>query len=68
MTSEERKQVLELAQCGPSTTKCACKCPDGPCEHKWDGEGWESDDGLLGSSTCSRCGKRAIDHDQWVGP
>lgn len=42
--------------------KCYCACgSDGPCEHKWDGEWWESDDGCS-SATCSRCGMTAMSH------
>lgn len=57
---------VEVFLCGPSTAKCSCKCPDGPCEHVWDGEGVE--DELMSSVTCSRCGMAAISHDIWVGP
>ena len=28
----------------PGACYCAC-ATGGPCEHKWDGEGWESEDG-----------------------
>lgn len=48
---------------------CYCACADGgPCEHKWDGEGWESADGLGWSATCSRCGMTAMSHDMRNGP
>ena len=56
---------------GSSSPKCRCKCPDGECEHVWDGE-WveEKFEGGGGTSsvTCSRCGMRRIDHDMWCGP
>lgn len=36
---------------------CYCDCGNGgPCEHKWDGEVYESEDGRCWSATCSRCG------------
>ena len=46
---------------------CACRCPDGPCEHVFDG--WEDDpDGRGGSVLCSRCGTSAMAHDLRVMP
>ena len=33
----KRLNELTLHQCGPSTTLCKCSCPDGDCEHVWDG-------------------------------
>lgn len=47
---------------------CYCACPNGPCEHRWDGEGYESDEGRVWSATCSRCGMTAMSHDQRVMP
>ena len=48
---------------------CYCACgTGGPCEHAWDGEPWESEDGLAWSSTCSRCGCASMSHDMRVGP
>ncbi len=42
---------------------CYCACSTGgPCEHKWDGEWWTSDDGASSSVTCSRCGMTAMSH------
>lgn len=41
---------------------CACKS-GGPCEHKFDGDPYESKDGSLWSATCSRCGMMAFSHD-----
>lgn len=48
---------------------CYCDCAGhGPCEHKWDGEPYESEDGSLYSATCSRCGMLAYSHSLRVGP
>jgi len=47
---------------------CYCNCPEGPCEHKWDGPEWVSADGCAASSTCSRCGITAMSHDMRVLP
>lgn len=42
---------------------CYCACGNGgPCEHKWDGTPYESDDGSTWSVTCSRCGMTAMSH------
>ncbi len=46
----------------PHSCYCAC-ASGGPCEHKWDGETYESGDGAVGSATCSRCGMTAMSHD-----
>lgn len=57
--------------CGPSTPTCRCKCPDGPCEHVFDGpfiEHRDEDGCHTGTATCSRCGMEAIVHDLWVLP
>lgn len=45
---------------------CYCDCANGgPCEHKWDGEPYESDDdgAFVSSATCSLCGCVALNHD-----
>lgn len=46
---------------------CYCACPDGPCQHVWDG-----DDVTIGdngcSVTCSRCGEMAFAHDLRCAP
>lgn len=48
---------------------CYCACGHGgPCEHKWDGEWYESQDGCMQSVTCSRCGMTAMSHDLRTGP
>ena len=56
----------------PSNFKpAACYCASGtggPCEHTWDGEAWEGEDGLCWSRTCSRCGCTAISHDMRNAP
>jgi hypothetical protein len=51
----------------PAACYCACSS-GGPCEHKWDGDGVEFDDGHGWSSTCSRCGCMSISHDMRVLP
>jgi hypothetical protein len=45
---------------------CCCACPDGPCQHVWDGPDHEED--CLVSATCSRCGTVAAYHDMRVMP
>ena len=45
---------------------CYCACPDGPCEHTWDGKPYESEG--LWSTTCSRCGVTSFSHSMRVGP
>lgn len=48
---------------------CYCSCgTGGPCEHQWDGDAWESEDGCAWSTTCSRCGMTALSHDARVMP
>lgn len=46
---------------------CYCACPEGPCEHKWDGKPYESDDGCEWSTTCSRCGTTSMSHSMRSG-
>lgn len=48
--------------------RCACACPDGPCDHLFNGEWMEWDDGRMASATCSRCGLTAMSHSMSVGP
>lgn len=45
---------------------CYCACPDGPCQHIWDGPEYTDDN--CSSVTCSRCGTPAIYHDMRCGP
>ena len=47
---------------------CYCACPDGPCQHIWDGPSVEFDDGHGMSVTCSRCGTLAFSHDMRFAP
>jgi hypothetical protein len=47
---------------------CYCNCPEGPCQHKWDGPWWTSGDGCTGSATCSKCGELAFNHDMRCAP
>lgn len=51
----------------PNACYCACTTK-GPCEHKWDGEGYESEDGSMWSATCSRCGSTAFSHSMRTAP
>lgn len=51
----------------PDACYCACST-GGPCEHKWDGEGYEPEDGSFWSATCSRCGCTAMSHDMRCAP
>lgn len=47
---------------------CYCDCANGgPCEHDWNGEPYKSDDGLMWSATCARCGIAAISHSLHCG-
>ncbi len=51
------------------TGKCYCACPDGPCQHVWDGPEYIENDegGFMSSRTCSRCGAVAAHHDmRWM--
>lgn len=44
---------------------CYCACPDGPCEHAFDGDRslTDDEDRICGSEQfCSRCGTGALDH------
>lgn len=45
---------------------CYCACPNGPCEHTWDGPAFEGDN--LFSATCSRCGVLSFTHSMRVMP
>lgn len=40
---------------------CYCACPDGPCQHKWDGPTVEEEN--MVDTTCSLCGASAFSHD-----
>lgn len=51
----------------PDACYCACGT-GGPCEHRWDGEEYISEDGCLCSATCSRCGMTAFSHSMRYAP
>lgn len=49
------------------TSGCYCACPDGPCQHEF--EGWrEFEDGNGGERVCKHCGLGAMSHDLRVAP
>lgn len=51
-----------------NSSACYCACSSGgPCEHQWDGEGIEIDDGAGWTATCSRCGCTAMSHSLRTG-
>lgn len=49
----------------PSRSGCYCACPDGPCQHRWDGP-WRDFEceggGGGGEVTCSHCGLGSMSH------
>lgn len=55
---------------GFDTEACYCNCPDGPCEH--DFQGWREfeceDGGGGGEQVCSRCGQGAMSHSMRTMP
>ena len=56
---------------GGGTEDCYCACPDGPCQHEF--EGWRDihdDNGrVCGSETvCRRCGMGAMSHSLRTAP
>jgi hypothetical protein len=58
---EAAERITFHASFGGGTASCYCACPDGPCEHQFDG--WrEFDDGLGGEQFCQRCGMGAMSH------
>lgn len=46
---------------------CYCACPDGPCEHDWQGRR-DFEDGSGSETFCSRCGLGCMSHDLRVLP
>lgn len=44
---------------------CYCACPEGPCQHKWDGPTVTEDN--MVDTTCSLCGASAFSHDMRCG-
>lgn len=64
----DRKDVCFHAS---GADNCYCDCPDGPCQHVWDGPEYVEESeggGYMSSVTCSRCGMPAIYHDMRCGP
>lgn len=55
---------LQVHDC--SAGKCYCACPDGPCQHIWDGPEYREEN--ISSVTCSLCGEPEIYHDMRCGP
>ena len=55
---------------------CYCACPDGPCQHLWDGpnipigleEGEDESQAHGWSSTCSKCGADSFSHSMRCAP
>lgn len=45
---------------------CYCACPDGPCQHIWNGLEYQEEG--MSSATCSLCGAVAAYHDMRVMP
>jgi len=67
--ADELGVPLQKLSSNHNPNACYCACTSGgPCEHKWDGEPWESADGCGWSTTCSRCGCTAMSHDMRVLP
>ena len=71
MTASQKRLEAEYgvsmhSNFNPNSCYCACGT-GGPCEHKWDGPEWESEDGCSFSSTCSRCGTTAMSHSLRTG-
>ena len=60
----------ESLQTNYNPDACYCACgTGGPCEHKWDGEAYVSEDECLHITTyCSRCGMTAFSHDMRYAP
>jgi len=63
----DTEDSLQVHVCrGPSSQMCRCQCPQGPCEHQWDGPVvWEGD---VESVACSKCGMTRRSHDLWTMP
>lgn len=49
-----------------NTDGCYCACPDGPCQHVWDGPEYRDD--TMMSGTYSRCGAIHAFHDMRTMP
>jgi len=66
MEEEKKPEPVVVFACGPSKGPCKCECPDGPCDHVFDGPEETGDN--YSSATCSKCGMSAITHSLWTGP
>lgn len=67
--ADEEGIPIEALRSNFDPDKCYCACTTGgPCEHKWGGTLYVSEDGCVCSSTCSRCGSTAMHHDMRVMP
>ncbi len=67
--AEEHGVPVETMKTTFNPNSCYCACgTGGPCEHKWDGPDYESEDGCCVSLTCSRCGITAMSHDMRYAP
>ena len=67
--ADEYGVPLQSLRSNFNPAKCYCACgTGGPCEHKWDGQDWESEDGGACSVTCSLCGCTAMSHDMRNAP
>ena len=63
----DRNEVTVRKCCGGASQECYCACPDGPCQHEFDG--WrEFEGGRGGEQVCSRCGMGAMSHSMRTGP
>lgn len=65
---EEGWDASEVKFHSPDMSGCYCACPDGPCQHVWDGAQYTSEDECMFSATCSRCGAVAAYHDLRCAP
>ena len=74
----EQKMIAEgwqISHCHHDDNACYCNCgytkglddPEHACEHVFDGEPYESPDGLMWSTTCSRCGITSMSHSMRMG-
>ena len=57
--------------CRDYNATCYCDCPDGPCQHEF--EGWRditNDNGEVcgGETVCKRCGMGAMQHSLRTAP
>lgn len=67
--AEMRADGYEVSEHHRHDDACYCACGEGgPCEHDWNGDGYDFPDGSGWSSTCSRCGTIAMHHDMRVMP